>query len=97
MLALQAVDGDLSEGQVGFQEALRTLTFAGPSSDITLDAHQQMITDAFIVEVTRDESGLLYRRHLDTVPKVSQTLGLSEADFLALGIFDEHTPACNSV
>lgn len=94
LLALQAVDGDLADGHAAFRQALATLHFDGPSGPVRLDAHRQAISTNFISVVERDADGCLYRKLVHQVQSVSQTLGMNENDYAALGTFTRDNPPC---
>lgn len=94
LLALQAVDGDLSDGQVRFKQALSDLQFEGPYGSVRLDHNRQSVSTTFISEIARDDAGNLYRRTLKAQPNTDQLLGMSEEACIALGNFSEDNPAC---
>lgn len=94
LLALDQVGGDLSNGQAHFRQALDALTFNGPSGPVSLDQRRGAVSNNFIVRVEKDpHTGFLYRKLINRVEDVDQFMGLSEADYLALGTFDDKTPA----
>jgi branched-chain amino acid transport system substrate-binding protein len=92
LLALNAVGGDLSKEHARFKEALRTLTFAGPSGTVSMDCHQGAVGSSFVTIVKKDDNGILYRSLLKEVKNVNQTLGLPEEEYLALGTFSRTNP-----
>ncbi|MBN1562428.1 MAG: ABC transporter substrate-binding protein [Anaerolineae bacterium] len=94
LLALAAVEGDLSGGQAAFRAALDTMAFAGPSGPVRLDGKRGAITTNFITVVQKDENGVLYRHLLQEVDGVTTTLGLPEDEFLAMGEFTQRNPSC---
>jgi branched-chain amino acid transport system substrate-binding protein len=93
LLALRAVKGDLSNGQKPFMETLRKLEFDTPTGHVRLDRNQNAIGDMFINMVDRYTDGSLYSRLVKTIPRVDQTLGMTEADYLKIGPFNRDNPA----
>ncbi len=89
--ALEAVKGDLSDGQKKFRETLSTMTLKTPVGDIKLDANRQAIGTTFITEVVKDAQGNLSNRVVRAIPNVDQTLGLKPSEF-KIGSRDE--PNC---
>jgi branched-chain amino acid transport system substrate-binding protein len=92
LLALQLVDGDLSDGQQRFQAALRQLEFESPTGMVRLDQRQQVVANIFITEVERLANGSLYSRLVQTNPAVNQTLGIDEGEFRKIGLFTRDNP-----
>jgi branched-chain amino acid transport system substrate-binding protein len=92
LLALDAIGGDLSDNQQQFQQTLRQLEFMSPTGLIRLDHHQHAIANNFIMELVRSSDGSLYNRVVQVIPQVNQTLGLDEAEYLALGSFTHDNP-----
>jgi branched-chain amino acid transport system substrate-binding protein len=72
--ALEAVGGDLSNGQAAFREALMNLNPTFPNGTVSLDANRNSIQPAYVVQIT-DESGELGFKVLKTVESVDQTFG----------------------
>ena len=54
---LDAVKGDLSDGQAKYREALSKMTLKTPTGDVKLDANRQAIGTTFITEVVKDAQG----------------------------------------
>jgi len=94
LLALQAVGGDLSNGQEQFKAALADLEFETPTGMVRLDHNRQAIADTFITRLERSEDGRLYTSVVQTVPSVNQTLGMPEDEFLNIGAFTRENPTC---
>jgi branched-chain amino acid transport system substrate-binding protein len=92
LTALEAVGGDLSNGQAKFKKALASLVLDGPCGPVRLDRYHGAIGDSFVTIAKKHSSGVLYRSLLDVAEGVNQTLGLPEDEYLALGIFDKHSP-----
>lgn len=95
ILALQAVGGDLSDGQKSFQEAARGLKFQGPTGEVVLDDHQQVIGNTFITMLVRQEDDSLDNKLVKVNSNVDQFLGIGEEAFGAFGVFNSEVPACD--
>lgn len=85
LLALNAVDGDLSGNQEAFREALRKLEFKNYiDAHVKLDHNRQAISDNFLTKVeVRDKR--LQSVVIKKIPNVNQTLGFPEDKYVALG------------
>ncbi len=85
LLALNAVDGDLSGNQEAFREALRKLEFKNYiDALVKLDHNRQAISDNFLTKVEVREKRLqsvVFKK----IPSVNQTLGFPEDKYVALG------------
>ena len=92
LLGLQAVDGDLSDGQAAFMDALRNLEFIAPTGSVKLDHNQNAVSNVFITVVGRHDDGGLYNKWVKTIPDVDQTLGMPEAAYLKIGAFSRNNP-----
>jgi branched-chain amino acid transport system substrate-binding protein len=88
---LEAVKGDLSDGQKKYREALTKMTLKTPVGDVKLDQNRQAIGTTFITEVAKDAKGGLYNKVLRKVDNVNQTLGQKPEEF-KIGSRDE--PNC---
>ena len=93
--ALNAVDGDLSDGQATFREALSTMELASPTGPVTLDENRNGIANIFLTEVVEGPNGTLQNTLINVVPEVNQTLGFPRDEFLALGKVGRDVPVCN--
>ena len=83
--ALNAVDGDLSDGHAAFREALSTLPLEAPFGTVTLDENRQAIVDTYVQQLVLDEeSGEVISQTVAIIPQVDQTFG---------GTFGPDTPA----
>jgi branched-chain amino acid transport system substrate-binding protein len=91
---LEAVKGDLSDGQKKYREALAKLVLKGPAGEIRLDANRQAIGTTFITEVAKDPKGVFYNKVVASVPNVNQYLGMSKADFEKMGLGSRDVPNC---
>jgi branched-chain amino acid transport system substrate-binding protein len=92
LLALQASEGDFSTTR--FKAELDTLQFEGPCGPVRLDHHRQAIANVFVTEVARNRRGVAYRKLVQVIESVNQTLGLPEEDYLAMGSFSRDNPSC---
>jgi branched-chain amino acid transport system substrate-binding protein len=91
---LEAVKGDLSDGQKKYREALAKLVLKGPAGEIRLDENRQAIGATFITEVAKDPKGVFYNKVVATVPNVNQYLGMSKAEFEKMGLGSRDVPNC---
>ena len=94
LLALQQVDGDLSDGHKKFRDALTNLSFMTPAGMRSLDENRQVITDIFLSEVVEGPDGNLITKLVKRVPQVNQTLGEDLDTFLAYGVVGRDNPDC---
>ena len=54
--ALNAVDGDLSDGHAALRDALSTMTLEAPFGNVTLDENRQGIIDTYVAQLVLDEA-----------------------------------------
>jgi len=94
LLALDAVDGDLSDGGAKFREALSNLEFETPTGTVSLDERRQAIADIFLTEVIEGPDGNLLNKTIKVIPQVDQTLGVSYEQFLEYGQVGRENPSC---
>jgi branched-chain amino acid transport system substrate-binding protein len=94
LLALDKVNGDLSDGHKKFREALATLVLDAPNGQIKLDENRQAIGTTFVTEVVRDSNGDLVSKVVQVVPNVDQRLGFSEEVFDRIGLPAREVPVC---
>jgi ABC-type branched-subunit amino acid transport system substrate-binding protein len=92
--ALNAVNGDLSDGQVKFREALATMPLESPLGTIELNENRQGSGTVFINEVQDDGAGGLKNVMVGKVENVTQTLGMTMDEFKAMGLPSRDTPDC---
>ena len=59
-----------------------------------MDKNRNAIADEFLTEVAKNADGTLYNKLVKVVPQVNQTLGIPEAEFLALGKASRDNPSC---
>jgi len=96
LLALDAVKGDLSNGQKAFRAALQKTDFKGPAGEVKIDNNRNGVGTTYITEVTKAPDGSFYNKVVKTVPNISQTLGLPEADFKKMGLGSRDVPDCRT-
>jgi len=94
LLALQQVNGDLSNGESKLKQVLSTLQFNTPTGPVKLDHNRQAIANNFVTVVSKQPDGTLYNKLVQVVPNVNQTLGVPEAQYLQLGEFNRDNPSC---
>ena len=94
LLALDAVNGDLSDGGKAYRAALSTLEFETPTGMVKLDERRNAVADIFLTEVTEGPDGNLLNKTIKVIPQVSQTLGLSYDEFLKYGVVSRENPVC---
>jgi branched-chain amino acid transport system substrate-binding protein len=78
---LEAVKGDLSDGQKKYREALAKMTLKTPTGDVKLDGNRQAIGSTFITEVVKDKQGNLFNKVLRKVDGIDQMLGMKKEEF----------------
>ncbi|MBK8017090.1 MAG: ABC transporter substrate-binding protein [Betaproteobacteria bacterium] len=91
---LDAVKGDLSDGQKKYRAALQKLVVKGPAGDVHIDENRNGVGTTYITEVVRNADGTLANKVIKAVPNVSQTLGLSKAEFQKMGLGSRDVPNC---
>ena len=94
LLALQRVDGDISDGGKALRQVLSTLSFDTPTGKVSLDARRQAIADIFLTEVIEGANGNLVNKTIKVIPQVSQTFGMPYEQFLAYGQVSRTNPKC---
>jgi len=94
ILALQKVNGDLSDNQSKFKAALASLEIDAPNGKIKLDANRQAIGTNFVTEVVDDGKGALFSKVVKVIPNVNQTLGYDPAVFAKIGLPSRTVPEC---
>jgi branched-chain amino acid transport system substrate-binding protein len=92
--ALNQVNGDLSDGNKKFREALQNTVLDAPNGKISLDENRQAIGTNFITEVVKDDKGELVSKLVKTVPNVNQRLGFSKEVFDKIGLPSRDVPEC---
>ena len=94
LLALDKVNGDLSDGHKKFREALTTLALDAPNGPMKLDENRQAIGTSFVTEVIKDKNGDLVSKVVQVVPNVDQRLGFSKVVFDKIGLPGREVPVC---
>ena len=61
LVALEAVDGDLSDGGRRLQATLASLRLESPTGPVRLNRHRQAIATNYLTKVVRGSSGLTQR------------------------------------
>jgi branched-chain amino acid transport system substrate-binding protein len=94
LLALDAVDGELSGGQTAFRQALAELSFETPAGRVSLNENRQAIANNYVLEIALAEDNRLHHEVAYVATSVDQTLGLGRERYLALGAPGPKTPSC---
>jgi ABC-type branched-subunit amino acid transport system substrate-binding protein len=94
LLALDKVNGDLSDGHKKFREALATLVLDAPNGQMKLDENRQATGTSFVTEVVKDSNGDLVSKVVQVVPNVDQRLGFSKEVFDRIGLPAREVPVC---
>lgn len=94
LLALRQVNGDLSNGQKAYRDALAKLEFVTPTGPVKLDHNRQGIVNAFLTRVEKNPDGSLGNKVVKVFTNVNQTLGIPEDEFLKLGPVSRDNPQC---
>ena len=92
--ALNEVDGDLSDGQKKFHEALSNLQLQTPLGVVSLNENRQASGTVYVNEVVENADGTLSNKMVAKQENVNQTLGMSMEDFKAMGLPSRDTPDC---
>ena len=92
--ALNAVDGDLSDGQQAFRQALATTPLETPLGTVELNENRQASGTVYINEVAEGPDGSLVNKMVGKAENVNQTLGMTTEDFRAMGLPSRDTPDC---
>ncbi len=94
LLALKQVNGDLSNGQKTYMDALSKTAFDGPTGHISLDANRNAIGPNYVTEVQKGPNGNLVNNVVSKAENIDQTLGLgANSPFLAQPVSRDF-PAC---
>ena len=94
LTALGKVNADVADGGGKLRTTLASLVLETPTGKVSLDKNRNAIADEFLTEVAKNADGTLYNKLIKVVPQVNQTLGISEAEFLALGKASRDNPSC---
>ena len=95
LTALDAVGGDLSDGQAKLRATLATMELDTPTGKVHLDENRQAITDIFLTEVAENADGTLFNKVIKVIPQVNQVMNGDREKFLALGRVGRDVPQCN--
>jgi len=91
---LDAVKGDLGGGQKAYRAALQKTSFAGPAGPVKIDDNRNGVGTTYITEVVKTADGSFTNKVVKQVPNVTQTLGLSKAEFDKMGLGSRDVPDC---
>lgn len=94
LLALNQVNGDLSDGGIKFRVALSNLEFETPTGMVKIDERRQAIANIFLTEVIEGPEGNLVNKTIKVIPQVGQTLGVPYDQFLKYGQVGRENPRC---
>ena len=94
LLALNEVDGDVSDGGAKLRDALTGLSFETPTGMVSLDERRNAIADIFLTEVVEGPEGNLLNKTVKVISQVSQTLGVDYEKFLEYGAVSRTNPVC---
>ena len=85
-VALENVDGDLSNNHAAFREEMSTMTLEAPLGEIRLDENRQAIMDNFLQQIVEDQND-------DGVPDVKTIKRIEDVDQTFGGFFSPETPS----
>ena len=94
LVALDKINGDLSDGHKKLREVLASLVLNAPNGQMKLDSNHQAIGQSFVTEVVKDKNGDLINKVVKVVPNVNQTLGFDPAVFAKIGLPGREVPVC---
>jgi branched-chain amino acid transport system substrate-binding protein len=94
LLALEQIGGDLSDNGEAYRTTLASLQFETPTGMVKLDHNRNAIADMFLTQVVEGPDGNLLNEVVKVIPQVNQTLGMPEAEFLAIGEVSRDNPDC---
>ena len=92
--ALDAVKGDLSNGQKAYRAALQKTSFNGPAGVVKIDENRNGVGTTYITEVAKAPDGSFYNKVVKQVPNITQTLGLPKEQFMKMGLGSRDVPDC---
>ncbi len=91
---LEAVNGDLSGNQAAFQKAMSEAKFKNPmGAEVSLDKNRQAISDIFLNRI-EERDGRAQTVAFARARQINQTLGVPEAQYLALGSPSRDNSGC---
>lgn len=94
LTALDQVGGDLSDGHAKLRQTMSTMELDTPTGMVKLDKNRNGIADIFLTEVAEADDGTLYNKVVKVIPQVPQTMGMDEAEFMAIGPASRDNPSC---
>jgi branched-chain amino acid transport system substrate-binding protein len=94
LLALDEVNGDLSNGQAALKNALSNMAFDTPTGPVSLDENRQAILSNYVSEIVRLDGGGIGPKVLLSIADVTQTLGMDRAEFMKFGPVSRENPSC---
>jgi len=94
LLALDEVNGDLSNGQAALKNALSNMAFDTPTGSVSLDENRQAILSNYVSEIVRLDGGGIGPKVLLSIADVTQTLGMDRAEFMKFGPVSRENPSC---
>ena len=94
LLALDKINGDLSDNGAKLRETLASLSFDTPTGAVKLDANRNAIASIFVTVVAEGADGNLYNKVVQVKEAVNQTLGQPADEFLKLGVVGRDNPSC---
>lgn len=97
LMALKAIDGKLDADQANFHKALSAVVLDAPNGKIILDENRQAIGSNFITEVVEGKDGKLNNTFKVKVDNINQRLGMTKAQFDAIGRPSRDTPDCSKL
>ena len=95
--AINAVNGDLGDGQAKLHQALATMPLDTPLGRVTLNENRQASGTVYINEVVEGPDGTLVNKLVGKKENVTQTLGMSVEEFRAMGLPSRTTPDCTKL
>ena len=96
LLALQEVEGDLSDNHAALNEALSNLEFTSPTGTVSLNENRQATAAIYLNEVVEQDDGNLALEPLERIEGVDQYLGLGREAYMELGLPSRENPSCPS-
>ncbi|MDO9637576.1 MAG: ABC transporter substrate-binding protein [Pseudotabrizicola sp.] len=94
---LNAVNGDMGEGQAALHEALSSLSLDTPLGNVTLNENRQATGSVFVTEVVEGADGNLTSTFKARTDGVTQTLGMTAEEFTAMGLPSRDNPDCTAL
>ena len=73
--ALDAVKGDLSDGQKAYRDALQKTSFKGPAGEVKIDENRNGVGTTYITEVAKAADGSFYNKVVKSVPNIIADAG----------------------